>query len=157
MPSTRSTEVMADSVIPPTETPEIPDKLYFRIGDVSKLAGVKAFVLRYWETEFPQLSPRKSGTGHRLYRRKDVETVLDIKRLLYEERFTIEGARNFLAAKGTITKPVVAKGKVKPKKSLAAPPVPSQGDLFAAPVAGMAPEALDGIRRELRSILDLLN
>src|ERR1019366_2070183 len=76
--------------------PEIPDKLYFRIDDVARLAGIKPYVLRFWETEFPALGPKKSGTGHRLYRRKDVEMVLEIKRLLYEQRFTIEGARKFL-------------------------------------------------------------
>src|SRR5437879_11849910 len=76
--------------------PEIPDKLYFRIGDVARLAAIKPYVLRFWETEFPGLGPKKSGTGHRLYRRKDVEMVLEIKRLLYEQRFTIEGARKHL-------------------------------------------------------------
>ena len=60
-------------------TQEIPDKLYFRIGEVSKLTGVKQYVLRFWESEFPGLGPKKSGTGHRLYRRKDVEVVLEIK------------------------------------------------------------------------------
>ena len=75
---------------------DIPDKLYFRIGEVSRLAGVKPYVLRYWETEFASIAPKKSGTGHRLYRRKDVEIVLEIKRLLYEKRFTIEGARKAL-------------------------------------------------------------
>ena len=75
---------------------EIPDKLYFRIGDVSRIAGVKPYVLRYWESEFPSLGPKKSGTNHRLYRRKDVELVLEIKRLLYEKRFTIEGARKHM-------------------------------------------------------------
>jgi len=76
---------------------EIPDKLYFRIGEVSDLARTKPYVLRYWETEFPTLKPTKSATGHRLYRRPDVEMVLKIKRLLYEEGFTIEGARKYLA------------------------------------------------------------
>src|SRR6202021_3169096 len=79
--------------------PEIPDKLSFRIGEVARLAGIKPYVLRFWETEFPSLGPRKSGTGHRLYRRKEVEMVLEIKRLLYEQRFTIEGARKFLEAR----------------------------------------------------------
>src|SRR5215470_16846869 len=79
-----------------SETPEIPDKLYFRIGEVSALLGVEPYVLRYWETEFPSLSPKKSGTGHRLYRRKDVELLLRIKHLLYEKRFTIDGARQYL-------------------------------------------------------------
>jgi DNA-binding transcriptional MerR regulator len=75
---------------------EIPDKLFFRIGEVSTMLGVEPYVLRYWETEFPSLSPKKSGTGHRLYRRKDVELLLRIKHLLYEKRFTIDGARQFL-------------------------------------------------------------
>lgn len=75
----------------------IPDKLYFRIGEVSELAQTKPYVLRYWETEFPSLKPTKSSTGHRLYRRPDVEMVFEIKRLLYEEGFTIEGARKYLA------------------------------------------------------------
>src|SRR5258708_37997745 len=78
--------------------PEIPDKLYFKIGEVADLLGVEAYVLRYWETEFPSLSPKKSGTGHRLYRRKDVELLLKIKHLLYEKRFTIDGARQYLQA-----------------------------------------------------------
>src|SRR5215469_14033851 len=92
---------------PVEETGEIPDKLYFRIGEVSKLAGIKPYVLRFWETEFPGLGPKKSGTGHRLYRRKDVELVLEIKRLLYEKRYTIEGARKALdgRAKGEPMKP----------------------------------------------------
>src|SRR6476661_7073651 len=89
--------------------PEIPNKLYFRIGEVAKLAAIKPYVLRFWESEFSGLGPKKSGTGHRLYRRKDVELVLEIKRLLYEKRFTIEGARKFLEAKpkGTAAKPLL--------------------------------------------------
>ncbi|MBI3278476.1 MAG: MerR family transcriptional regulator [Acidobacteria bacterium] len=78
---------------------EIPDKLYFRIGEVSRLAGVQPYVLRYWEREFPAIAPRQSGRGHRLYRRRDVELILEIKRLLYEKRFTIEGARKTLAGR----------------------------------------------------------
>src|ERR1700676_2162467 len=81
-----------------TGSPEIPDKLYFKIGEVSELLGVEPYVLRYWETEFTVLSPKKSGTGHRLYRRKDVELLLRIKHLLYERKFTIEGARQTLHA-----------------------------------------------------------
>jgi len=72
------------------------DKLY-RIGEVSRLTGTKAFVLRYWEQEIPKLQPVKTPTGHRLYRREDIETVLEIKRLLYEEGFTLAGARKHLA------------------------------------------------------------
>src|SRR5579862_950680 len=86
---------MTDPAIP-QEAPEIPDKLYFRIGEVAGLLGVEPYVLRYWESEFPSLSPKKSGTGHRLYRRKDVELLFKIKHLLYDKRFTIEGARQTL-------------------------------------------------------------
>src|ERR1700733_4632297 len=74
----------------------IPDKNLFRIGEVSRLTSTKPFVLRYWETEFPMLQPVKSPKGHRLYRREDVDTVLHIKRLLYDEGFTIAGARRHL-------------------------------------------------------------
>src|SRR3970282_982950 len=71
----------------------IPDRLYFRIGDVADIVGVKPYVLRFWETEFPAISPGKSPTGQRVYRRSDVETVMVIKHLLYQERYSIEGAR----------------------------------------------------------------
>ena len=67
----------ATAIAPALEQPEIPDKLYFRIGEVSRLAGIKPYVLRFWETEFPLLGPKKSRTGQRMYRRKDVELVLD--------------------------------------------------------------------------------
>jgi DNA-binding transcriptional MerR regulator len=71
----------------------IPEKLYFRIGEVAQLCRLPAYVLRFWETEFPHLKPVKSSTGQRMYRHKDVESVLRIKKLLYEEGFTIAGAR----------------------------------------------------------------
>ena len=74
----------------------IPDKLYFRIGEVAALCGVPAYVLRFWESEFPQLKPNKGGTGQRLYRRRDVEMALRIRTLLYEGKFTIPGARQAL-------------------------------------------------------------
>lgn len=99
----------------PFATP-IPDKLYFRIGEVSELAQTQPYVLRYWETEFPTLKPTKSPSGHRLYRRQDVEMVLEIKRLLYQEGFTIEGARKYLA--GNSTGP--GEAKPRPKTSSAA-------------------------------------
>ncbi len=70
----------------------LPDKNLFRIGEVSRLTSTKPFVLRFWETEFPMLQPVKSPKGHRLYRREDIETVLVIKRLLYDEGFTIAGS-----------------------------------------------------------------
>ena len=86
----------------------IPDKLYFRIGEVSTLCRLPAYVLRFWETEFPQLKPVKSSTGQRMYRRKDVEAVLRIKKLLYDEGFTIAGARQQLRLEATTVKNQVA-------------------------------------------------
>jgi DNA-binding transcriptional MerR regulator len=115
--------------------PEIPNKLYFRIGEVSRLVGVEPHVLRYWETEFAALKPKKGGTKQRLYRRKDVEIALEIKRLLYERRYTIEGARKHLETKVE-----------------APPPKPArQAELFD-PVRG----TLEDVRRELRAILEML-
>ncbi len=77
--------------------PTIPDKLFFRIGEVCDLVGIKPHVLRYWETEFPQLRPSKTSGGSRLYRRKDIERISTIKYLLYEKRYTIAGARKALS------------------------------------------------------------
>jgi DNA-binding transcriptional MerR regulator len=117
------------------DTPEIPDKLYFKIGEVSDLLGVEPYVLRYWETEFSALSPKKSGTGHRLYRRKDVALLLRIKYLLYEKKFTLEGARQSLQAELRASK------LRKPKQS--------QQELFAV-------DPLPEIRKELTDILQIL-
>lgn len=75
--------------------PQIPDKFHFKIGEVSRILGVKPYVLRFWETEF-HITPAKNRSRHRVYKRQEVETLLEIKRLLYEERFTIEGARTKL-------------------------------------------------------------
>jgi len=130
---------------------EIPNKLYFRIGDVSRLTGIKAYVLRYWETEFPSLSPKKSGTNQRLYRRKDVETVLEIKHLLYEKRYTIEGARTFLhGRRGAQRAAVAAATPVKPAASQSSLFGPDPGQV------GRAQEKLAGVKAELRAILGLL-
>ncbi|HSB14676.1 MAG TPA: MerR family transcriptional regulator [Bryobacteraceae bacterium] len=118
-------------------TPQIPDRLYFRIGEVSQLVGVPPHVLRFWEKSFPALSPKKSGTGRRLYRRKDVELLLEVKRLLYERRYTIEGARKYLESR--------------PRRAVQKPAQESsQATLFAAP------PALESIRHELAEILALL-
>ena len=124
---------------------QIPDKLYFRIGEVARLAGIKPYVLRFWETEFAGLGPRKSGTGHRLYRRKEVEMVFEIKRLLYEQRFTIEGARKHLDARNKpgLMKPLVKPGVSRKKE---------QSDLFSVD----SPAQIDLVKAELRAIADLL-
>jgi len=78
------------------ETPTIPDRLYFKIGDVARLLKVEPYVLRFWESQFPQLKPNKSGTGQRLYRKRDVEIAIEIKRLVYGEGYTLSGARQAL-------------------------------------------------------------
>ena len=125
--------------------PEIPDKLYFRIGEVSRLAGIKPYVLRFWETEFSSLGPKKSGKGHRLYRRKDVELVLEIKRLLYDMRYTIEGARKYLDGRSRDT-------GAKSAAAGAGTSSRAQPALFGDP--GLA---LETIRKELTEILQLLS
>jgi DNA-binding transcriptional MerR regulator len=112
----------------------IPDKLYFRIGEVATLCRLPAYVLRFWESEFPQLKPVKSSTGQRMYRRRDVENVLRIKQLLYEQGFTIVGARQQL------------RSEAKPDKGQAAIPFPAQ-----------SPADLHRIRQGLREILNLLS
>jgi DNA-binding transcriptional MerR regulator len=124
------------------QRPEIPDKLYFRIGEVSRLAGIKPYVLRFWETEFSTLGPKKSGKGHRLYRRKDVELVLEIKRLLYDKRYTIEGARKYLDSQSreAAHKPSSAKA-IRPQTKLFSDSAP----------------AIEAIRKELTEILQLLS
>src|ERR1022692_4473552 len=104
--------------------PEIPDKLYFKIGEVSELLGVEPYVLRFWETEFSHLTPKKSGTGHRLYRKKDVELLLRIKHLLYEKRFTIEGARQTLQAEGRSSSSKTRGSKRAQKELFAEDPLP---------------------------------
>src|ERR1017187_4677648 len=88
-----------------TPLSEIPDKLYFRIGEVARLCEVPAYVLRFWESEFPQLKPNKGGTGQRLYRRRDVEMALRVKSLLKEEGYTIPGARQLLRAEFRLKEP----------------------------------------------------
>ena len=138
--SSNCSAVMMEEAIPKSaEVPDIPDKLYFRIGEVARLAGIKPYVLRFWESEFSGLGPKKSGTGHRLYRRKDVELVLEIKRLLYDKRYTIEGARKVLTSHPVREASKTAKSK-------------SQAELFSTP--GSAFE--NDLRKELSEILRLL-
>jgi DNA-binding transcriptional MerR regulator len=114
----------------------IPDKLFFKMGEVSQLVGVEAYVLRYWESEFKGLSPKKSASGQRMFRRKDVELLLEIKHLLYERKFTIDGARKWLQERPSET--VLKRTHVK------------QVEMFAA--ADPIPE----IRRQVAEIIRLL-
>jgi DNA-binding transcriptional MerR regulator len=112
----------------------IPDKLYFRIGEVATLCHLPAYVLRFWESEFPQLKPVKSSTGQRMYRKRDVESVVRIKQLLYEQGFTIAGARQQL------------RGESKSDKTQSAIPFPTHSS-----------SEIQHIRQGLREILSLLS
>lgn len=104
------------------DTPVIPDRLYFKIGDVARICGVEAYVLRFWETQFPQLKPNKSGTGQRLYRRRDVELAVEIHRLVHKEGYTLAGARHALEG-GARRASVPQTAEVKPE--MAARPAPA--------------------------------
>jgi DNA-binding transcriptional MerR regulator len=142
-------------------TPEptvIPDKLYFRIGDVAKLCDVPAYVLRFWETEFPQLKPNKGGTGQRLYRKRDVEMALRIKSLLYDQGYTIPGARQVFSTE--------SKAKDAPETApqlVAAPAQPPAPEPLPVIDLGAAirqdaqhRQKLTALRAELRSLADIL-
>ena len=118
----------------------IPDKLYFRIGEVARLCGVEAYVLRFWETEFPQLKPNKSGTGQRLYRKRDVELAMRVRRLLHDEGYTIAGARQLLAHES-------GKGK--------APQLPLIGESNDSPATKARLQRMRGELRELLGMLSL--
>jgi DNA-binding transcriptional MerR regulator len=112
----------------------IPDKLYFRIGEVAELCRLPAYVLRFWETEFPLLKPVKSSTGQRMYRKRDVENVLRIKKLLYEDGFTIAGARTQL------------RDDIKADRNQSALPFPAKQGMSVA-----------HLRHELQQILQILS
>jgi DNA-binding transcriptional MerR regulator len=120
----------------------IPNKLYFRIGDVAKLCGVETYVLRFWETEFPQMRPNKSGTGQRLYRKRDVELAVKVKRLLHDQGYTIAGARQVLAQE---------------RERLRAPQLALLEHVEAAPPANPTEDKLQKMRRELRDLLGMLS
>lgn len=124
------------------DSPAIPDRLYFKIGDVARICSVEPYVLRFWETQFPQLKPNKSGTGQRLYRRREVELALEIKRLVHGEGYTISGARHALEG---------GHRRVEPQP---APPqdgarTPERSDSMGATVRQ--------VRNELREIVSLLS
>ena len=110
-------------------------KLYYSIGEVSKITDLKQYVLRYWETEFKQLNPNKNKAGNRTYRQKDIDTILKIKNLLYKEKFTIEGARKMLS---------------KPSKEVKAVTKTEKKVI----TAGVNTKFLEKIRNDLKSILD---
>jgi DNA-binding transcriptional MerR regulator len=120
----------------------IPNKLFFKIGEVCEITDTQPYVLRYWESEFPALAPAKNSSGQRIYRRKDIETVLRIKQLLYDEGFTIAGAKKKLEAE--------AAGRGPTPQSLA-------GEAEPSPPEDRSRQALLEVRDQLREILTLLD
>ena len=136
-----------------TGTREIPDKLYFRIGEVAQLCDVPAYVLRFWETEFPQLRPNKGGTGQRLYRRRDVEMALRIKTLLYDEGYTIPGARQVFKGEQKQKEPLLALGvEAVPGRLETVEKVEKRDKRDGADAA-----TLRKLRREMQDLLTLLS
>src|SRR5256885_7692313 len=123
---------------------EIPNKLFFKIGEVCEITDTQPYVLRYWESEFPALAPAKNTSGQRIYRRRDIETVLRIKQLLYEEGFTIAGAKKRLEMEMAGRTPTPG----------SAPPGGNGGDRAGGSDATQ--KALHEIRGQLREILTLL-
>lgn len=118
---------------------KIPNKLFFKIGEVCEITDTQPYVLRYWESEFPALAPAKNSSGQRIYRRRDIETVLRIKQLLYDEGFTIAGAKKRLESE--------LAGRVETPPT---PGAPAEGD-------GRVRAALKQVREQLREILTLLD
>jgi len=150
----------------------IPEKLFFKIGEVCDLLGVQAHVLRYWETEFPMFAPQKNRAGQRTYRRRDVEMALRIKELLYDEKYTIAGAKQKLSSEvrgvhrdnGLSARPKAPSRSLQPPPSLAAKfassrsaeNVVEESKPHAAPTDDQR-AALREIAKELREILELLD
>ena len=150
----------------------IPEKLFFKIGEVCDLLGVQAHVLRYWETEFPMFAPQKNRAGQRTYRRRDVEMALRIKELLYDEKYTIAGAKQKLSSEvrgghrdnGLSGRPKAPSRSLQPPPSLAAKFASSQAaeKVVEKSKPSAAPSddrraALREIAKELREILDMLD
>ena len=125
---------------------KIPNKLFFKIGEVCEITDTQPYVLRYWESEFPALAPAKNSSGQRIYRRRDIETVLRIKQLLYDEGFTIAGAKKRLEAELT------AKGPTPQSQAQA-----SVEEAVPTPTDERARVALKEVRAQLREILTILD
>ena len=130
---------------------DIPNKLFFKIGEVCEITDTQPYVLRYWESEFPALAPAKNSSGQRIYRRRDIETVLRIKQLLYDEGFTIAGAKKRLETElaGRTETPMPVEGGAAPGNGAAVSPAPGAGD--------HALQAMREVREGLREILTLLD
>lgn len=141
--------------------PAIPDRLYFKIGDVARILDLETYVLRFWETQFPQLKPNKSGTGQRLYRRRDVELILEIKRLVHSEGYTLAGARQALGQTAVQRRPhSQTEEKLGPRRGsqsrLPLATNPANGTSSSAQRFDSVAAAVSQIRDELREIASML-
>ena len=130
---------------------QIPNKLYFRIGEVSEITGVQPYTLRHWEMEFPSLSPRKNDSGQRLYRKEDIEMVHTIQRLLHSEGYTTAGARRLLSARKGVRRPPPKPPPPKPESPKPPPPKPEspKPESPKPESATVPPEALEAARAAL--------
>jgi DNA-binding transcriptional MerR regulator len=159
MPTTKRKQALAQTEV------VIPEKIYFRIGEVSALAKLPTYVLRFWETEFSQLRPTKSSTGQRMYRRRDVEFVMQIRKLLYEDGFTIAGARERLREDARLNRSRNQPASEAPHET--ANPVVSALSLpldgaqtglpFPGPSSEQRKEELQSVRQQLCEVLNLLS
>jgi DNA-binding transcriptional MerR regulator len=140
------------------ESPTIPDRLYFKIGDVARICGLETYVLRFWESQFPQLKPNKSGTGQRLYRRREVELVLEIKRLVHDEGYTLPGARQALdqQSRRPALKEVRVQQEQKPEAVQSAASRLSTGAANGSRLSDGVIATIGHARAELREIAALL-
>ena len=125
--------------------PVIPDKMYFKIGEVSEITGLETHVLRFWESEFKNIKPRRTSTGQRMYRKSDIQLILYIKHLLHNEKFTIQGARKYLETDSGGAKTLVDKSTDKNHAAV------------ASPVLNTGALDLNAIRSDLMEILGLLD
>src|ERR1700759_5411334 len=139
-----------------TVTPEIPDKLYFRIGDVARLCEVPAYVLRFWETEFPQLKPNKGAAGQRLYRKRDVEMALRIKSLLYDQGYTIPGARQVFKVEAKAREAVTRSAAPPAAPTPALLPVDSGASTSGTDKSARIEARLKALRKEMQELLAML-
>jgi DNA-binding transcriptional MerR regulator len=140
----------------PYRPPSIPDRLYFKIGDVARICELETYVLRFWETQFPQLKPNKSGTGQRLYRRREVELALEIKRLVHAEGYTLAGARQALNLQGQSHRRHAAPPATQRDPQQDSQPRLPLGDTVPGQRMDAVAAAIGRARAELREIVGLL-
>lgn len=136
-----------------SDMPKIPDKLFYRINDVAEISGVPPYVLRYWESEFPMLRPERDEKGERRYRKSDIELILQIKQLVYEQKFTLAGARQQLKAlrKGANASQAPAQAAEQPAET-----TPAAAPALDAETLNEITQTINTLREELTAVYRLL-